>query len=147
MAIYQKMRILFLPLAVLAFTLGFILSFKWVFFLIGIITLIAYFVIYSGRKQRIRYWFQGYVRHLRSNGLDEELALQSLKDDFKKSKHGKDFIGDDLNSVSILISHIIQLEFKFSKHLANLGVEGLENEVERLQKEVKSIEKEILGVN
>ena len=113
----KKIRILMTPIAVLFIILGFWLEPRFVYWGISILLFAFNFVFYSGRKQRIRYWFQGYRRYLLSNKGNENKAISNLLEDFCKSKYGENLDVAEYFYIEPLIEEIIIREYKFNKFL------------------------------
>lgn len=112
----QVFRMLLIPLALLMFVAGFITG-KWVVFgIIGIGLLTFTSLFYSGRKQRVRYWLQGYKTQLEKSGGNEESALNSVKNEFCASKYAEESIcNGEYQDIDKLVEDIIKKEFKFER--------------------------------
>ena len=140
----KKIRILMTPIAVLFIILGFWLEPRFVYWGISILLFAFNFVFYSGRKQRIRYWFQGYRRYLLSNKGNENKAISNLLEDFCKSKYGENLDVAEYFYIEPLIEEIIIREYKFNKYLRNFGEERYNKLITKLRKEIELIKNEIL---
>jgi hypothetical protein len=151
----QTLRILMLPLALAMFVVGFITG-KWIIFgIIGISLIIFTSVFYSGRKQRVRYWIQGYKTLLENNGGDAQTALTTIQKEFCASKYADENVcKNQYDSISTLVEAIIQREFKFERLVqapisspndVQKNLSAYAKAKEKLRKEVASVKKEILG--
>ncbi|MCR4337298.1 MAG: hypothetical protein NUV91_05785 [Candidatus Omnitrophica bacterium] len=59
-------RVLLTPVTLAMFFIGFITGHWLIYGIIGAGLLIISFLLYSGRKQRVRYWIQGYKKGLKA---------------------------------------------------------------------------------
>ncbi len=146
-------RISLIPLALASFVLGYITG-KWLIFgVIAIGLLVFDFVYYSGRKQRIRYWLQGYRGQLEKNGGNENDSLKSIQKEFCASKYADESVcSKEYPDVETLVLDIIKQEFKFKmliKPSASSGsvFQNLDDYAEAVTKtknEIENIKRELL---
>lgn len=106
---------------------------------LGIVGFVAFAIKYSGTKARIKYYFQGYFRALR-NGLSEDEALESVKNDYYNStKYGRprEDMFKDIEDVKFLVHSIICVEFRIRADILNRNNE--EDEWSRVREEVDEV--------
>lgn len=138
---YQNMkhllRIALTPLAFVSLVLGFITG-KWLIFGTAAMGLLIFdFVYYSNRKQRIRYWLQGYKEQLEKNGDNEKDAIRSIQKEFCASKYADEHVcRGEYNDVEILITDIIKREYRFER-LLSPSSQG--NTLENIKDYVKAV--------
>src|SRR3989344_5834590 len=109
-------RTLLAPLAILIFISGFVIGQRLIFGTIGAGLLIFSALFYSHRKQRVRYWMQGYKTYLENNGNSEAVAIESVKQEFCASKYADNHVCDsEYQSIETLVEDIIKREFKFER--------------------------------
>ncbi len=152
----MKIRRFLLPTAVIIVLIGFVIDMLLIAGIIAVVIVIYSLLTYSGRKARIRYWFQGYQGAMRGNGNDEQAAMSALQQQFCGGKYANDIVcGDkEYKNLDTLIEHIITAEFKFQKLLMPLpgksglsakGVEDFKKAKRKLQQEISGVRKEVLA--
>lgn len=135
-----------LPLSIILLVVALITS-KWFMFgSLAVVLLIISVFFYSGRKQRIRYWVQGYKNKIESNDGNVKIAIRELQDDFCKSKYANEKVcGSEYENITALIQDVIVIEFGFKKLLKTRTSSMVQNmdaylgEVEKLRDEIKAI--------
>lgn len=141
------MRILLIPLILAIFIIGLITG-KWLIFgIIGIALLIFTSLFYSHRKQRVRYWIQGYKTHLENNKGDKKAAIETIQKEFCLSKYADDSTcNNDYQDIGALVEDIIEREFKFDILLQPpVDLSAYRKAKENVKHEIDGVEKEILG--
>lgn len=138
-------RIMLTPLAILFLIIGIFLKPHFLYLLIFAIILIFDLLFYSGRKQRIKYWFQEYKKYLSEYGGNKKQAISKLLDDFQKSKYGSDLDVAEYYYIEALIEEIIIREYKFEQYLHSNGELKYRNLIEKLRKEIASVKKEVIN--
>lgn len=149
------LRILMLPLALAMFVIGYVTGNWIVFGIIGVVLLISTSLFYSGRKQRVRYWIQGYKTSLENNGGNHQAALTEIKNEFCASKYADETVcQNEYDNVENLVEDIIQREFKFERLVQapisspndmQKNLSAYAKAKEKMQQEVATVKKEILG--
>lgn len=145
----RRVRLLLDPLAIIAVVIGIVRGELLIFGLVGVALFILSFLFYSGRRQRVRYWFQGYRMHLRNNGNDRVAAVKSVQREFCAGKYAAEHIcSGDYRDIDTLIRDIIHREFKLERiiqsshdHQANLL--AYKREIEKVDREIAQIKKEL----
>jgi len=104
------------PFAILMFIIGFVVGQRLIFSIIGAGLLIFSALFYSHRKQRVRYWIQGYKTYLENNGNNEAVAVESVKQEFCASKYVDDHVcNNEYQNIETLVEDIIKREFRFER--------------------------------
>lgn len=111
----------------------------------GMFLILVIVVFYSGRKQRIRYWFQGYKNYLAKFNGDEKKAIANLLEEFRSSKYGNDLDVAEYFTIEALIEEIILREYKFNQYLMSNGVDNYRKLLSKLRKEIEIVKREILN--
>jgi hypothetical protein len=138
-------RIILISLAVLFLVQGIFIKPHFIYFIISIAFFLFDFIYYSGRKQRIRYWFQGYKKYLINYEGEEKKAIDSLLGDFLHSKYGGDINSNNYLRIEDLIEAIIIREYKFKTYLQANGITKYNKLILKLHDEIKLIKNEVLG--
>src|SRR3989338_38739 len=150
----QTLRMLLIPLALVMFILGFVTG-RWMLFgVIGIGLLIFTSLFYSGRKQRVRYWIQGYKIQLENNRGNEKAAIEAVRKEFCASKYADDNICNrEYQEIGPLVEDMIKREFKFERLVQSpiSSPNDIQNNIsayvkakEKVKREVADVKKEIL---
>src|SRR3989344_6085423 len=109
-------RTLLAPLAILMFIIGFVVGQWLIFSIIGTGLLVFSALFYSHRKQRVRYWIQGYKTYLEGNGNSVAGAIESVKQEFCAGKYADDQVcNNEYQDIAALVEDIIKKEFKFER--------------------------------
>lgn len=151
----SSIRTLLIPTSLVLIIVG-IITGKWLIFgLIAGAILLFSVLFYSHRKQRVRYWVQGYQLSLEKNGGDELGALKDIRDEFCTSKYAEERIcKTTYSSLDILVEDIIKCEFKFEVLLQPMSSnpKNIEKNMHAymkakgaLKKEIEDVKKEVLG--
>jgi hypothetical protein len=135
---------------ILAFVTGKYLLF---FGIAGVLILVST-IFYSGRKQRVRYWLQGYRTQLENNDNNVEMALKVIKQEFCASKYAdSDICENTYSDVDTLVLEIIKREFKFHKLLEippatpeqmRQNLVAYQNAIQKTKNEIIQVKKEKL---
>ncbi len=151
----QFVRLLLFPLAIVIFIIGFIVGELLIFGIIGGALLVFSSLFYSGRKQRVRYWIQGYKTHLENNDNNETLAIESVKQEFCKSKYVDDNVcNNKYQDIDTLVEDIIKREFKFERLVQTPAstpndikgnISAYAKAKKKLKREIADVKKDILS--
>lgn len=152
---HQIFRLLLLPVSLISFILGFFADSPIYIWVVSFVLVLIYFIQYSGRKQRIRYWIQGYKIYLKKHDGNVDKSMAAILDEFCSSKYADTSIcNKQYLDISDLVQNIISKEFHFNSVLSlnSESPEQVQNEMVKLQKllrkskkEIQSIKNKILG--
>lgn len=111
---------------------------------LGMVTLVFAALFFSHRKQRIRYWFQGYATNY-FRLKDNQAAIDETQQEFCSSKYAnEDVCSNKYSNVKDLIRDIIKLEYKFKSLLEHDGSpSGLERSIKQFAAAKSKLDKEI----
>jgi hypothetical protein len=148
-------RLLLFPLALVLFVIGFVVGELLIFGIIGIALLVFTSFFYSHRKQRVRYWIQGYKTHLENNENNKIDAIKSIQQEFCASKYAdNDFCNNEYQNIDTLVEDIIKREFKFEKLVQSPistpndiqgNISAYVKAKEKVKHEITDVKKEILS--
>ena len=142
-------RVLVMPVALIIFLIGFISGYWLICGIIGVGLLCVFFLLYSGRKQRVCYWIQGYKKYLRENGNDKRGAIVAIQKEFCSGKYAdEDICSKSYQEIDALVMDIIVKEFKFENlmRLSSDSEDEVHDDMVRYQKELQTLQKEIADV-
>jgi chaperonin cofactor prefoldin len=150
----QFIRISIILIFVITIILGFFLSYSILWWSISAITFFSFFLIYSGRKQRILFWFQGYKKHLNRNKVDKKSAISLIQKEFCATKYADEKVcNTNYSDIDLLVTDIILKEFKLAHLLTPInstpesiqkGIETYEKEYRKIKKDIEEVKKNIL---
>jgi hypothetical protein len=145
----QLLRLLIIPMSIIPVILAFVTG-KYLLFLgiAGALVLVSV-IVYSGRKQRVRYWLQGYKNQLENNDNNVEMALQAIKKEFCMSKYAdEDICGNTYSDIDTLVLEIIKREFNLKRLLETPAVtpEQIQQNLVEYRNAIQKIKSEIIQV-
>ena len=150
----SSIRVYLIPSSVVLFVIGLLIGKALIFGIIAVAIIVFSVLFYSHRKQRVRYWIQGYQIYLEKNNGNEVSSPRALKEEFCTSKYAEEKICDnEYSSLDVLVEDIIKREFKFDILLQSRSLDP--KDVEKnlaaymkakvaLRSEIADVKKEVL---